>query len=174
MIEAYRAGVPANGKPFPDGSKMAKVHWNPIKMAIFPAATVPGVENDVDFMVKDSKRFADSGGWGWAAFVHDTASGTFTPATAAAKPRGERRPVRTPVPPDREVEGPRLHGLRTALSGERYHAENHHARRDHRLTRRLDAGASAVPAGAARHHRLAPGFPRQLHPGDRCPRRRPD
>ena len=55
-------------------------------MAIFPAATVPGALNDVDFMVKDSKRFADSGGWGWAAFVHDTASGTFTPATAAAKP----------------------------------------------------------------------------------------
>ena len=24
MIDAYRAGVPDNGKPFPDGSKMAK------------------------------------------------------------------------------------------------------------------------------------------------------
>ncbi len=86
MIEAYRAGIPGNGKPFPDGSKMAKIHWNPTKMAIFPAATVPGAQHDVDFMVKDSKRFADSGGWGWAAFVHDTASGTFTPATASAKP----------------------------------------------------------------------------------------
>jgi hypothetical protein len=31
MIEAYRAGIPGNGKPFPDGSKMAKVHWNPKK-----------------------------------------------------------------------------------------------------------------------------------------------
>src|SRR6058998_2742891 len=85
MIEAYRAGVPGNGKPFPDGSKMAKIHWIPTKMAIFPAATVPGAQHDVDFMVKDSKRFPDSGGWGWAAFEHDTASGTFTPATAAAK-----------------------------------------------------------------------------------------
>src|SRR5262249_16389386 len=27
MIKAYRAGVPGNGKPFPDGSKMAKIHW---------------------------------------------------------------------------------------------------------------------------------------------------
>ena len=86
MIDAYRAGVPGNGKPFPDGSKMAKIHWNPTKMAIFPAATVPGAQNDADFMVKDSKRFPDSAGWGWAAFIHDTASGAFTPATTAAKP----------------------------------------------------------------------------------------
>src|SRR5262245_18831228 len=27
MIKAYRAGAPGNGKPFPDGSKMAKIHW---------------------------------------------------------------------------------------------------------------------------------------------------
>jgi len=29
MINAYLAGVPGNGKPFPDGAKMAKIHWNP-------------------------------------------------------------------------------------------------------------------------------------------------
>ena len=29
MIDAYRAGIPGNGKPFPDGSKMAKIHWKP-------------------------------------------------------------------------------------------------------------------------------------------------
>ena len=29
MIEAYKAGVPGNGKPFPDGAKIAKIHWNP-------------------------------------------------------------------------------------------------------------------------------------------------
>jgi hypothetical protein len=62
MIDAYRAGVPGNGQPFPDGAKMAKIHWNPKKMETFPAATVPGTQHDVDFMVKDSKRFADSGG----------------------------------------------------------------------------------------------------------------
>ena len=28
MIDAYRAGIPGNGKPFPDGAKMAKIHWN--------------------------------------------------------------------------------------------------------------------------------------------------
>ncbi len=86
MIQAYLAGVPGNGKPFPDGSKMAKIHWNPRKMETFPAATVPGTQHDVDFMVKDSRRFADSGGWGWAAFGYDAASDTFTPATLADKP----------------------------------------------------------------------------------------
>jgi hypothetical protein len=70
MIDAYRAGVPDNGKPFPDGSKMAKIHWNPKKSAEAPDPTtrVPGTLHDVDFMERDSKRFADSGGWGWAAF----------------------------------------------------------------------------------------------------------
>ena len=27
MIEAYKAGIPGNGKPFPDGARMAKIHW---------------------------------------------------------------------------------------------------------------------------------------------------
>jgi hypothetical protein len=27
MIDAYKAGYPDKGKPFPDGAKMAKVHW---------------------------------------------------------------------------------------------------------------------------------------------------
>ena len=86
MIKAYQAGVPGNGKPFPDGAKMAKIHWNPKKMETFPAATVPGTQHDVDFMVKDSKRFADSGGWGYAVFDYDTASDTFAPGTMAGKP----------------------------------------------------------------------------------------
>jgi hypothetical protein len=29
IIAAFQAGVPGNGKPFPDGSKMAKIHWRP-------------------------------------------------------------------------------------------------------------------------------------------------
>jgi len=86
MINAYKAGAPGNGKPFPDGAKMAKIHWNPKKLETFPAATVPGTQHDVDFMVKDSKRFADSGGWGWAVFDYDAASDTFTPGTLAGKP----------------------------------------------------------------------------------------
>ncbi|WP_046863502.1 cytochrome P460 family protein [Microvirga massiliensis] len=86
MIDAYRAGIPDNGKPFPDGAKMAKIHWTPKKNQYFPETTVPGPQHDVDFMVKDSKRFADSGGWGWAVFKYDAASDTFTPGTLADKP----------------------------------------------------------------------------------------
>jgi hypothetical protein len=86
MIEAYAAGVPANGKPFPDGAKMAKIHWKPKKLETFPAATVPGTLHDVDFMVKDSKRFADSGGWGWGAFEYDAASDSFRPGNSTDKP----------------------------------------------------------------------------------------
>jgi hypothetical protein len=86
MIKAYQADVPGNGKPFPDGAKLAKIHWNPKKMEAFPSATVPGPQHDVDFMVKDSKRFADSGGWGYATFDYDAASDTFEPGTLADKP----------------------------------------------------------------------------------------
>jgi hypothetical protein len=87
MIDAYKAGVPGNGKPFPDGAKMAKIHWNPKKQETYPGQpTVPGTQHDTDFMVKDSRRFADSGGWGWAAFEYDAASDTFSPATEAANP----------------------------------------------------------------------------------------
>ena len=85
MIKAYQAGIPGNGKPFPDGAKLAKIHWNPKKMETFPAATVPGTQHDMDFMVKDSKRFADSGGWGYAVFDYDAASDTFTPCAAATQ-----------------------------------------------------------------------------------------
>ncbi|PYN83978.1 MAG: cytochrome P460, partial [Candidatus Rokuibacteriota bacterium] len=36
MIKAYQSGIPGNGKPFPDGSKMAKIHWNPKKLEALP------------------------------------------------------------------------------------------------------------------------------------------
>jgi hypothetical protein len=86
-MDAYKAGVPDNGQPFPDGAKMAKIHWIPKKQETYPGQpTVPGTQHDADFMVKDSKRFADSGGWGWGAFEYDAASDTFSPATEANSP----------------------------------------------------------------------------------------
>src|SRR4029077_9905995 len=51
MIQAYQAGIPSHGKPFPDGSKMAKIHWNPKKHDTFANTMVPGSLHDVDFMV---------------------------------------------------------------------------------------------------------------------------
>ena len=86
MIQAYQAGIPENGKPFPDGAKMAKIHWNPKQSQYFPTTTIPGTQHDVDFMVKDSKRFADSGGWGYAVFEYDAATDTFRPGTTADTP----------------------------------------------------------------------------------------
>jgi hypothetical protein len=80
MIEAYQAGVPGNGKPFPDGSKIAKIQWKPKKSteAPFPV-NVPDTLKSVGFIEKDSKRFPDTGGWGYAEFPYDPASDTFTP-----------------------------------------------------------------------------------------------
>ncbi len=86
MIDAYKAGFPGNGKPVPDGAKMAKIHWSPKQNEFFKDATVPGNLVNIDFMVKDSKRFADSGGWGYAVFDYDGASDTFKPGTMAGSP----------------------------------------------------------------------------------------
>jgi len=87
MIDAFKEGVPGNGKPFPDGARMAKVHWIPKKQEAYPGQPmVPGTQHDVDFMVKDSKRFADSGGWGYAEFEYDAAADTFRPGTLNDEP----------------------------------------------------------------------------------------
>jgi hypothetical protein len=87
MIDAYKAGVPGNGKPFPDGAKMAKIHWILKKNELAPGQPLqPDTLHDVDFMVKDGKRFADSGGWGYAEFEYDNASDAFRPGTGADQP----------------------------------------------------------------------------------------
>jgi hypothetical protein len=91
MMKAYREGIPGNGKPFPDGAKMAKIEWEPRKVTAPPFSattpdTVPGRLTEVEFVEKDSARFADANGWGYAAFNYDEASDTFSPATLADKP----------------------------------------------------------------------------------------
>ena len=91
MIDAYKQGVPGNGKPFPDGSKIAKVEWRPKKLTSAPFSasnpdTVPGDLTQVELIEKDSKRFSDTHGWGYAMFDYDASSSKFTPATLAGKP----------------------------------------------------------------------------------------
>jgi hypothetical protein len=87
MIDAYKAGLPGNGKPFPDGAKMAKIHWNSKKNETAPGQPlVAGTLHDIDFMVKDSKRFSDSGGWGYGEFEYDSASDAFRLGTLADQP----------------------------------------------------------------------------------------
>ena len=91
MIKAYREGIPGNGKPFPDGSKIVKIEWTLKKLTTPPFAatrpdTVPGDLIEVEFIEKDSSKFADTHGWGYAMFDHNPATGTFAPATSASKP----------------------------------------------------------------------------------------
>jgi hypothetical protein len=86
MFNAYQSGIPGSGRPVPDGAKMAKIHWTSKQNEFFPEATVPDKLVNVDFMMKDSKRFVDSGGWGYAVFDYDTASDKFKPGTSASMP----------------------------------------------------------------------------------------
>ncbi len=80
MIDAYRSGVPGNGKPFPDGSKIAKIEWKPKKSTEAPfSVRIPDVLQDVFLIEKDSKRFPDTKGWAYAVFDYVPASDTFKP-----------------------------------------------------------------------------------------------
>lgn len=75
-IKAFREGT----RPFPDGTIIAAVHWNEASsednnkvLAVgFPGAglqsSVTGQFVNVQFMVKDSKKYAATGGWGFADF----------------------------------------------------------------------------------------------------------
>jgi len=68
--------------PFPDGAMIAALHWNEdssdadnqVLAAGFPgvglASTFAGSAVNVQFMVKDSKKYAASGGWGYADFTN--------------------------------------------------------------------------------------------------------
>jgi len=64
-VAALRAGT----KPLPDGSVLAKVAWKAEKHPSFPAATEPGAFMQVEFMVKDARKYKNTGGWGFARFV---------------------------------------------------------------------------------------------------------
>jgi hypothetical protein len=80
MIKAYKEGIPANGKPFPDGSMIAKIEWKKKPNPDSPyTVDVPDALKSVAFILKDAKRFPESSGWGYAQFNYDAASGTFKP-----------------------------------------------------------------------------------------------
>jgi len=78
MMKAYRAGVPGNGKPFPNGSKVVKIEWTSKKNAESPYfVMVPDALKSVSFIEKDTKRFPDTHGWAYAQFGYSAASDTF-------------------------------------------------------------------------------------------------
>jgi Cytochrome P460 len=77
-IKAFRDGT----LPFPDGAIIAALHWNEVSSDAdnqalaggFPGAglksTFAGSAVNVQFMVKDSKKYAAFGGWGYADFMN--------------------------------------------------------------------------------------------------------
>jgi hypothetical protein len=90
IIAASKAGIPGNGKPFPEGSRIAKVQWKPKKSteAEFPV-NVPDTLADLFFMEKDSKKFPETGGWGYAQFDYDPGSATFSADKAGSPNCGQ-------------------------------------------------------------------------------------
>jgi len=86
MINAYKAGIPGNGKPFPDGSKIAKLQCKFKKSTEAPfVVDVPDTFSQAFLMEKDSKRFpSTTGGWGYALFNYDPASDAFSADAAPA------------------------------------------------------------------------------------------
>lgn len=64
-IKAYREGT----LPFPDGAILVKLAWKHVPSPEFGPASIPGAATTVQVMVKDSKRYAATGGWGFGRFV---------------------------------------------------------------------------------------------------------
>jgi len=77
-IKAYRDGT----LPYPDGTIIAALHYGHVpseendKVFGDPQSFVPGPPTNVQFMVKDSKKYATTGGWGFAHFDKDGKPGT--------------------------------------------------------------------------------------------------
>jgi hypothetical protein len=79
MIAAYKTGVPGNGQPFPEGSKIVKLQWKPKKSTEAPfVVDVPDVFVQAFVMEKDSRRFPKTGGWGYAVLNYEAASDKYT------------------------------------------------------------------------------------------------
>jgi len=80
MVKAYKDGIPGNGKPFPDGSRSAKIEWKKVKNLDSPyTVEVPDTLKSVALMMKDSQRFPETNGWGYAQFSYDAGTGRFKP-----------------------------------------------------------------------------------------------
>ncbi|QNK02123.1 cytochrome P460 family protein [Dyella telluris] len=65
-VDAYHR----DSQPFPDGTVLVKLAWKRQPSAEFASATVPGAATTVQVMVKDSRKYAATGGWGFGRFVN--------------------------------------------------------------------------------------------------------
>ena len=64
-MRAYREGK----LPFPDGAILAKLAWKHVPLAGVGGAFVTGPATTVQIMLKDSKKYASTGGWGFGRFI---------------------------------------------------------------------------------------------------------
>jgi hypothetical protein len=65
-VKAYRDGT----QPFPDGTVLVKLAWKHVPSPEFEPASIPGAATTVQVMVKDSKKYAATGGWGFGRFIN--------------------------------------------------------------------------------------------------------
>jgi len=86
MIAAFRSGLPASGKTFPDGSKIVKIQWSQKQNTVSPYfVMVPDALMSVSFIEKDLKKFPKTNGWAYAQFVYDPAAKTFKPSVTGTE-----------------------------------------------------------------------------------------
>lgn len=80
MIKAFKDGLPASGRKFPEGSKIVKIEWTQKQNTVSPYfVMVPDKLESVSFIEKDTKRFPKTNGWAYAQFLYDPATDTFKP-----------------------------------------------------------------------------------------------
>jgi hypothetical protein len=81
MMTAFRNGLPAEGKLFPDGSKVVKIFWSFKKNEVSPySVNVPDTLKELAFIEKDTNRFPNTHGWAYADWAYDAATDTFEPS----------------------------------------------------------------------------------------------
>jgi Cytochrome P460 len=86
MIQAFKEGVPDNGKPFPEGSQAVKIEWIKKKNLVSPYfVKVPDTLKTVSFIERDSKRFPNTHRWAFAQFAYDTDAKTFKPSVTGSE-----------------------------------------------------------------------------------------
>jgi hypothetical protein len=81
MMTAFRNGLPAEGKLFPDGSKVVKIFWSFKKNEASPySVNVPDTLKELAFIEKDAKRFPNTHGWAYADWAYDAPTDTLKPS----------------------------------------------------------------------------------------------
>jgi cytochrome P460 len=112
-MKAYRDGT----LPFPDGAMLAKLAWKHVPSAEFPAAFVPGTATTVQIMVKDSKKYAATGGRGFGRFLGGKPVDEAQHKTCFPWGQGSRLGLHAMGPLKSAIRRPRRSQLRRRLTG---------------------------------------------------------